>query len=112
MPKAFASHHNWYSSVIGSLDLANPTTSEDHLSSPSIIYTYHNAFHGFSALLSPDELDSLKKSPGFMSSYDDSAVIPTTTSTPEFLSLNSFSGLWPTTNYGEDIIIGIVDSGL
>ncbi|KAE8057255.1 hypothetical protein FH972_013961 [Carpinus fangiana] len=84
MPKAFVNHHSWYSSIIASLDLANPTTLEDkhHLSSPSIIYTYDNVFYGFNALLSLDKLETLKNFPGFMSSYEDSVVIPATMPLP------------------------------
>lgn len=32
-----------------------------------------------------------------------------TTHTFEFHGLSSVSGLWPTSNYGEDVIIGILD---
>lgn len=70
------------------------------------------------ARLSPDELETLKKSPGFLSSYADRLIVLSyllpLSPLIEFLSLNNFYGLWPTTNYGdrEDIIIGIIDSGL
>ncbi|KAJ6678406.1 SUBTILISIN-LIKE PROTEASE SBT1.9 [Salix viminalis] len=35
-----------------------------------------------------------------------------TTHTSQFLGLSPSSGAWPTANYGEDIIIGLVDTGI
>lgn len=107
MPKAFATHEHWYSSTIDSIK----SLSHDQFA-PSIVYTYNNAFHGFSALLSKEELERLKKSPGFVSAYSDRTVTLDTTYTFEFLSLNSGSGLWPASNYGKDVIIGVIDSGV
>ncbi|XP_021285053.1 subtilisin-like protease SBT1.9 [Herrania umbratica] len=112
MPKVFASHHSWYSSTVDSLKSRNTALSNNPRSSPTLIYSYDSAAHGFSAVLSPDELETLKKSPGFVSAYPDRSVTLDTTHTPEFLSLNPYSGLWPASNYGEDIIIGVIDSGV
>ncbi|KAL1822144.1 hypothetical protein ACET3Z_008922 [Daucus carota] len=106
MPKAFASHHIWYSTTINSVDSLN------HQSSPSLLYTYDHAFHGFSALLSADELEVLKKSSGFVSAYSDKKVTVDTTRTADFLSLSPTTGLWPASDYGSDVIIGVIDSGI
>ena len=93
MPEAFASHDLWYSNTIHSVK------AQDLESSPSLVYTYDHAFHGFSALLSKDELETLKKSPGFVSAYSDKNVTLDTTHTFEFLSLNTTTGLWPASDY-------------
>ncbi|XP_074364622.1 subtilisin-like protease SBT3 [Apium graveolens] len=107
MPKAFASHHIWYSTTI------NSVKSRNHQSSPSLLYTYDHAVHGFSALLSIDELESLKKSPGFVSAYGEKkATVYTTPHTYEFLSLNPTTGLWPASDYGKDVIIGVIGTGI
>jgi len=105
MPKAFTSHHNWYSSIVNCLNSEKPTTS-------SFVYTYNHVLHGFSASLSHQELDTLRESPGFVSAYRDRNATLDTTHTPEFLSLNPTGGLWPASNYGEDVIIGVIDSGV
>jgi hypothetical protein len=67
MPKPFTNYHNWYSSTLNSLT----SPQSDHLSSLSLIYTFNHAFHGFSAFLSLNELEALKKSLGFISGYRD-----------------------------------------
>ncbi|KAL7085251.1 hypothetical protein ACP275_14G270800 [Erythranthe tilingii] len=105
MPKAFSSHRHWYSSML------NSAKSLDE-SEPKIIYTYDNAFHGFSAVLSEDELEAVKKSQGFLSAFEDGVVTADTTHSSKFLSLNSATGLWPASNYGKDVIIGVIDTGI
>lgn len=112
MPKSYASHQHWYSSIVDSFKAQIPTSSDGHKISPSLLYTYDNAFHGFSAVLSAEELETLKNSPGFVSAYSDKSITLDTTHTTQFLSLNPYTGLWPASNYGEDIIIGVIDTGV
>ncbi|PRQ41600.1 putative tripeptidyl-peptidase II [Rosa chinensis] len=112
MPKFFTSHQHWYTSIVDSFKTEIQTSSDSHSFSPSLLYTYDNALHGFSAFLSVDELETLKKSPGFVSAYNDKKVTVDTTHTTTFLSLNPSTGLLPASNYGEDIIVGVIDSGI
>ncbi|KAM3323464.1 hypothetical protein P3S67_004615 [Capsicum chacoense] len=94
MPKMFASHHHC------------------HHPAPKLLYSYDNVFYGFSAVLSKDELQALKKTPGFVSAYKDTPLEAYTTHTSEFLKLNPFSGLWPASGFGQDVVIGVLDSGV
>ncbi|XP_016489225.1 subtilisin-like protease SBT3 [Nicotiana tabacum] len=112
MPKIFASHQNWHSSIINNIKIEVPTTPNDHHPVPKIVYSYDNVIHGFSAVLSKDELEALKKSSGFLSAYKDRTVEAHTTHTSEFLKLNPASGLWPASGFGQDVIIGVLDSGI
>ncbi|KAI8562752.1 hypothetical protein RHMOL_Rhmol03G0059800 [Rhododendron molle] len=112
MPKIFTGPHHWYSSTVDSIKTASPATSDGHQSPARVLYTYNNAVHGFSAVLSKDEMETVKKSPGFLSAYGDKQVTVHTTHTFEFLSLNPVTGLWPASNYGKDVIIGVIDSGV
>ncbi|KAL0392085.1 UNVERIFIED_CONTAM: Subtilisin-like protease SBT3 [Sesamum radiatum] len=112
MPKAFSSHKYWYSSMLKSVKSVAQTSLEGQNSEPKIIYTYDNAFHGFSALMTKAELQALKKSPGFISAYADDVVTADTTHSYKFLSLNTATGLWPASNYGKDVIIGVIDTGI
>lgn len=105
MPNAFTSCHHWYSAILKSSD-------DQHRSLQKLVYTYDNAFHGFSAVLSKAELELLKKTPGFISAHTDRPIKPDTTQTYKFLSLNTASGIWPASQFGKDVIIGVVDSGI
>ncbi|PON76592.1 Subtilase [Parasponia andersonii] len=103
-----STYQHWYSSIVDSLkDHDRP-----HSSSSLVLYTYDAVLHGFSAVLSPPELETLKTAPGFVSAYRDKTVTVDTTHTPEFLSLNPSTGLWPVSNFGEDVIVGIIDTGV
>ncbi|KAL3321904.1 hypothetical protein AABB24_039493 [Solanum stoloniferum] len=104
MPKAFSSHHSWYLSTLASI-----SDSSNH---GSLVYAYTNAIHGFSASLTPSELQVIKKSQGYLSSTKDMTVKIDTTHTSQFLGLNSNSGAWPKSDYGRDVIIGLVDTGV
>ncbi|XP_077248854.1 subtilisin-like protease SBT3 [Tasmannia lanceolata] len=105
MPKTFTSHTHWYSTILKSLSPSTTTT-------PQLLYAYDNAIHGFSAVLSSAQLEALKQTPGFISAYPDMNVKVDTTHTTDFLSLNSNYGLWPASNYGKDVIVGVIDTGV
>ncbi|XP_059296358.1 subtilisin-like protease SBT3 [Lycium ferocissimum] len=112
MPKIFASHQNWHSSIIDTIKIEVPISKNDHHPAPKLLYSYDNVIDGFSAVLSKDELESLKTSAGFLSAYKDRTVEAHTTYTSEFLKLNPASGLWPASGFGQDVIVGVLDSGV
>lgn len=118
MPKAFNSHHHWYSSIVDSLKSTNPTNvirDHDHHDcrfSPSLVLVYDNVLHAFSVSLTLNELEELKKAPWFIDSYMDRHATLDTTYTYKFLSLNPSTGLWPASNYGDDVIIGVIEGGV
>ncbi|KAF9625570.1 hypothetical protein IFM89_024343 [Coptis chinensis] len=112
MPETFASHQDWYSAILSSLTDAGPTVSAVVRSVSRVLYSYDNAIHGFSVVLSLDELQTLQQSHGFISAYPDRIVKHDTTHTLEFLSLNNVTGLWPASHYGEDVIVGVIDTGV
>ncbi|MFZ4875953.1 S8 family peptidase [Janthinobacterium sp. Mn2066] len=81
-----------------------------------ITHRYNVVFNGFSALLTDDEVRALKKNGGVASISADHILQADTSYTPTFLGLTQPGGLWDqlggTAHAGDDIIIGIVDTGI
>ncbi|GMY28697.1 subtilisin-like protease SBT3 [Fagus crenata] len=116
-PKAFSGPHEWYVSTLASVlettKLRTTTNTTSFSSSSSkLIYSYTHVIDGFAASLSPSEIEALKSSSGYVSSIRDLPVKADTTHSSEFLGPNSKMGAWPVSNYGQDVIIGLVDTGI
>uniref|UniRef100_A0A0D9V6P2 Peptidase S8/S53 domain-containing protein n=1 Tax=Leersia perrieri TaxID=77586 RepID=A0A0D9V6P2_9ORYZ len=99
-----ASHHDTLSSVLGS--------KEESLS--SIIYNYKHGFSGFAAMLTEEQAEQLAELPEVISVQRSRRYKTTTTRSWDFLGLDyqNPSELLRRSKYGEDIIIGIVDTGI
>ncbi|GMY22785.1 subtilisin-like protease SBT1.8 [Fagus crenata] len=54
----------------------------------------------------------IEKSPAHLATYPESFGKLLTTYTPKFLGLKHNSGIWPAASYGEDVIVGILDTGI
>ncbi|RVW61236.1 Subtilisin-like protease SBT1.7 [Vitis vinifera] len=106
MPMTFSSHHDWYLSMLSSM------SSSDGVH-PTHLYTYNHVLDGFSAVLSREHLDQLEKMPGFLAIHADTFGRFHTTRSPTFLGLDkNAAGSWPEGKFGEDVIIGIIDTGI
>ncbi len=82
-----------------------------------IVARYSTVYNGFAAKLTPAEVQALKASPLVVEVFADEARKLDTVSTPAFLGLTAPGGIWSQTVAGlavkgEDIIIGVVDSGI
>jgi subtilisin family serine protease len=77
-------------------------------------HVYHHAFNGFSALLTAEQVAYLRSWPEVLQLQRDRVrTVPQTTYSPEFLGLTGTDAqLWPESDYGEDAIIGMIDSGV
>ncbi|KAI5656240.1 hypothetical protein M9H77_25033 [Catharanthus roseus] len=103
MPRVLKEPKFWYQNIMESvLELENS----------QLLYTYHHAIHGFCALLSKEEVQILAKRQDVLSVIIDRKGKLDTTHTSKFLSLNADSGLLPKSNFGRDVIIGVIDSGV
>jgi subtilisin family serine protease len=79
----------------------------------SVIYSYTHTFNGFSAKMSAAQAEALRNHPNVAGVWRDEAQQLTTSNTPAFLGLTSGSdGLHNLGVKGEDVVIGIVDSGI
>ncbi len=78
------------------------------------IHSYSYAFNGFAADLSPAAAAKLRGAPGVLAVVKDEKRQLDTSTTPDFLGLRT--GLWQqlggTDHAGENIVVGILDSGI
>jgi hypothetical protein len=80
------------------------------------VYDYSITFNGFAADLTAGQAEALKKLEGVVAVTEDELRHPDTSTTPTFLGINKPGGLWEQLGgvgtAGEDIIIGVVDTGI
>ncbi|KAG4950760.1 hypothetical protein JHK82_045711 [Glycine max] len=103
-PSLFTSHTTWYSSILRSLPPSpHPAT---------LLYTYSSAASGFSVRLTPSQASHLRRHPSVLALHSDQIRHPHTTHTPRFLGLADSFGLWPNSDYADDVIVGVLDTGI
>ncbi|XP_031097616.1 subtilisin-like protease SBT1.7 [Ipomoea triloba] len=85
---------------------------ETSTDSSNIIYSYQHVISGFAAKLSPDAVKAMEKMDGFVHARPQRVYNLHTTHTPNFLGLHLNSGFWNSSNYGEGVIIGLLDGGI
>ncbi len=84
----------------------------------NVLHDYAIAFNGFSARLTDAQARSLKASAGVRSVVESQLIRADTSRTPAFLGLSAPGGLWSQLDAaargitGEDIIIGVIDTGI
>ena len=80
------------------------------------IYDYAFSFNGFAAKLTAAQAQRLAKTPGVVAVNPEQTYTVDTSTTPEFLGLTEKGGLWDQLGgpkgAGENVVIGIIDSGI
>ncbi|XP_048131509.1 subtilisin-like protease SBT1.7 [Rhodamnia argentea] len=101
MPTAFQHHTHWYDSSLKSVS-----------GSARMIYSYDTVVHGFSARLTAREAKSLEARPGILSVLPELRYELHTTRTPEFLGLDKSKALFPDSDSGNEVVVGVLDTGI
>ncbi|MGH2728537.1 MAG: S8 family serine peptidase, partial [Actinomycetota bacterium] len=80
------------------------------------IYGYHYSFNGFAAKLTRAQAEKLSRTSGVLSVHADQRRFPATDNSPEFLNLTGNGNIWDQLGgqgaAGEDIIVGVIDTGI
>ncbi|CBI36893.3 unnamed protein product, partial [Vitis vinifera] len=103
-PPEFSGVEHWYSSTLRSLRLKS-----------DFIHVYRTVFHGFSAKLTAQQVDELKKRPEILGVFPDQLRQLLTTRSPQFLGLGKTvmpNGLISESDSGSKVIIGVLDTGI
>ncbi|KAB2622991.1 subtilisin-like protease SDD1 [Pyrus ussuriensis x Pyrus communis] len=95
---------SWYQSFL-------PDTTTN-LNQQRIVHAYRSAVTGFAAKLTPEEVKAMENKEGFLSAHLEKTVPLLTTHSPDFLGLHQGYGLWKQANYGDGVIIGLLDTGI
>ncbi|XP_062030182.1 subtilisin-like protease [Rosa rugosa] len=98
---------SWYQTF-----LPQTIANSNQLKKPRMVYAYHNVATGFAAKLTAEEVEEMEKKDGFISAHPERNLQLHTTHSPNFLGLQQGMGLGKGPNYGEGVIIGILDSGI
>ncbi|CAM0906534.1 unnamed protein product [Alopecurus aequalis] len=104
-PSQFTSLEQWYASMVTTHSLATN-------SSARILYTYDTVLHGFAVRLTNDEAQRMSRLPGVSGVYKSRVYYTQTTRSPGFLGLSPEMGAWPDSEFGDGIVIGIIDTGI
>uniref|UniRef100_A0A0D3GSS1 Subtilisin-like protease n=1 Tax=Oryza barthii TaxID=65489 RepID=A0A0D3GSS1_9ORYZ len=114
-PSRFATLEHWYISMVAthSPRAATNATAAAAAVAGRILYTYDTVMHGFAVRLAADEARSLSRgAPGVTAVHQARMYYPQTTRSPGFIGLDPEYGLWRDTEFGDGVIIGVIDSGI
>ncbi|XP_065862468.1 subtilisin-like protease 4 [Euphorbia lathyris] len=77
-----------------------------------LLYSFKHTISGFSARLTGEEVNAMKRMNGFVSAHPERKLRKQTTHTPNFLGLHQQFGVWKDSNFGKGMIIGVLDGGV
>jgi len=82
------------------------------IGSINIIHSFQHTFNGFSAKLTAKQKSQLEVHPDVVGVWEEELQTITTSNTPEFLGLTSPGGQYALNIKGEDVVIGVLDTGI
>ncbi len=78
----------------------------------SKIYDYQYSFNGFAARLTPSQVEALKGRSDIVQVWENEYRQLTTNTSPDFMGLTAGGEPWSKGYTGEDVIIGVIDTGI
>ncbi|KAL5727833.1 hypothetical protein ACHQM5_000979 [Ranunculus cassubicifolius] len=115
LPDFYASHLEWYSSMVNSV-LSRPESFAETMEDPleRIMYSYGNAFHGFAARLTDDEAMKLEEEKGVVAVLPDTVYQLHTTRSPDFLGIRTddSTSVWSGMQSDHEVVVGVLDTGI
>ncbi|KAL2327279.1 hypothetical protein Fmac_020706 [Flemingia macrophylla] len=117
-PSVHPTHQDWYSATLQSLLSLPDSDSDANPNSNSLLYSYTDAYSGFAALLDDEQVQQLLRSDSVIGVFEDTLYKLHTTRTPQFLGLDTQTGLWEGHRdedlnvASHDVIVGVLDTGV
>ncbi|KAF8769398.1 hypothetical protein HU200_006589 [Digitaria exilis] len=113
-PSVYPTHAHWYEAAVMSASAASDDGGAGWPEGGPLIHTYSAAFHGFSARMTPSAAAALASAPGVATVLPERVRRLATTRSPRFLGLLSSppSALLADSDFGADLVIAIVDTGI
>ncbi|KAK1436181.1 hypothetical protein QVD17_01959 [Tagetes erecta] len=110
-PSVFTSLDHWYRATLQNL---NPNYEDENSNDQDFVHVYKNVFHGFAARLTPQQAKELQQQPGVVNVLPDETRHLLTTRSVQFLGLvgNEPNYLLKESDYGSNVIIGVLDTGI
>ncbi|KAG0599283.1 hypothetical protein M758_12G140100 [Ceratodon purpureus] len=102
----------WYNEIMqGAKTLLSETEEDD--GKDCVHHVFDKVFNGFSARLTSAQAAYMEKLPGVLKLYPNEVHTVSTTRSPSFLGLTATgAALLNESNYGEGVIIGVIDTGI
>ncbi|WP_288985876.1 S8 family serine peptidase [uncultured Pseudoalteromonas sp.] len=82
------------------------------IGSINILHSFKHTYNGFTAKLTPGQVSQLQSHPDVVGVWEDRLEIINTANTPRFLGLTGPNGQHTMNIKGENIVIGVVDTGI
>ncbi|KAK9084277.1 hypothetical protein Scep_030748 [Stephania cephalantha] len=118
-PNEFSTIDQWYRSTLAALESSPPDDADQD--QPPMLHVYTKVFHGFSARLTKAQAEEMKTRPEVFNVFPDQIHELHTTRSPQFLGIlnpqdhsknKNHIGLLQASDYGSDVIIGVLDTGI